>query len=124
MKTPYEILGEDGVRRLADAFYDCMDELPEAADIRRMHGPDLSIIRQKFFEYLSGWFGGPQLYAQKYGGVCMTSPHKPYAIGPKERDQWLLCMQGALQRIEASEELQEMLREPFFAIADMVRNRD
>ena len=54
----------------------------------------------------------------------MTSPHKPYAIGPKERDQWLLCMQGALQRIGASEELQEMLREPFFAIADMVRNRD
>ena len=54
----------------------------------------------------------------------MTSPHKPYAIGPKERDPWLLCLQGALQRIGASEELQEMLREPFFAIADMVRNRD
>ena len=37
--TPYQLLGgKEGVRRLCDAFYDCMDQLPEAADIRRMHG--------------------------------------------------------------------------------------
>lgn len=122
--TPYDLLGEDGVRRLCNAFYDCMDQLPEAADIRRMHGKDLTGIRQKLFEYLSGWFGGPQLYAQKYGSICMTGPHKPYAIGPRERDQWLLCMQHALERIDASDELKVMLEEPLFAIADMIRNRE
>ena len=48
--TPYQLLGgEDGVRRLCEAFYDCMEQLPEAADIRRMHGEDLSGIRQKLF---------------------------------------------------------------------------
>ena len=97
MSTPYQLLGgESGVRRLSDAFYDCMDSLPEAADIRRMHGADLAAIREKLYEYLSGWLGGPHLYAAKYGSMCMTAPHRPYAIGPKERDQWLLCMDKAL----------------------------
>lgn len=123
--TPYELLGgEDGVRRLCEAFYDCMEQLPEAADIRRMHGEDLSGIRQKLFEFLSGWLGGPHLYAQKYGSICMTGPHRPFAIGPKERDQWLLCMGRALEQIGASEEVKAMLKQPLQAIADMIRNRE
>ena len=123
--TPYQLLdGEDGVRRLCEAFYDCMEQLPEAADIRRMHGEDLSGIRQKLFEFLSGWLGGPHLYAQKYGSICMTGPHRPFAIGPKERDQWLLCMDRALEQVGASEEVKTMLKQPLQAIADMIRNRE
>lgn len=123
--TPYQLLGgEDGVRRLCEAFYDCMEQLPEAADIRRMHGEDLSGIRQKLFEFLSGWLGGPHLYAQKYGSICMTGPHRPFAIGPKERDQWLLCMERALEQVGASEEVKAMLKQPLQAIADMIRNRE
>lgn len=125
MTTPYQLLGgEDGVRRLCDAFYDCMDSLPEAADIRRMHGEDLSGIRQRLFEYLSGWLGGPHLYAIKYGSICMTGPHRPYAIGPKERDQWLLCMDQALEQVGANEEVKSMLKRPLQGIADMIRNRE
>ena len=123
--TPYQLLGgEDGVCRLCEAFYDCMEQLPEAADIRRMHGEDLSGIRQKLFEFLSGWLGGPHLYAQKYGSICMTGPHRPFAIGPKERDQWLLCMDRALEQVGASEEVKAMLKQPLQAIADMIRNRE
>lgn len=125
MSTPYQLLGgESGVRRLSDAFYDCMDSLPEAADIRRMHGADLAAIREKLYEYLSGWLGGPHLYAAKYGSMCMTAPHRPYAIGPKERDQWLLCMDKALERAGASAQVQAILKEPMRGIAEMIRNRD
>lgn len=35
--TPYELLGgDDGVRRLADHFYDLADSTPEAATIRAL----------------------------------------------------------------------------------------
>ncbi|WP_255399786.1 hypothetical protein [Oceanicoccus sp. KOV_DT_Chl] len=54
----------------------------------------------------------------------MTDPHKPYPIGPDERDQWLLCMDKALERINASEELINMLKDPMYRIADTIRNRD
>jgi hemoglobin len=86
MQTPCELLGgEEGIRRLAKVFYEVMDELPQLQTIRHMHAANLESIQQKLFEYLSGWLGGPHLYQQKYGTVCLTKPHTPYAIGPAER---------------------------------------
>ena len=123
-QTPYQILGEEGIRTLCNTFYDIMDRLPEAAGIRAMHAEDLSPMKEKLAEYLTGWMGGPPLYADKYGTVCMTEPHEPYHIGPEERDQWLLCMHKALEEIEASDELVEMLKIPLFRIADAVRNKE
>lgn len=123
-QTPYQILGEDGIKNLCSAFYDNMDTLPEAADVRAMHAADLSAMKLKLAEYLTGWMGGPPVYSEKYGSVCMTTPHEPYHIGPKERDQWLLCMNKALTDINASDELVEMLKVPMFRIADAVRNKE
>jgi hemoglobin len=125
MVSPYELLGgEAGVRALCEAFYDIMNTLPEAQPIRRMHGDDLEPITEKLFEYLSGWLGGPMLYQKRHGSICMTGPHRPYAIGPRERDQWLQCMDLALERINASAEVKAMLKPPLSRIADAVRNRD
>ena len=124
IQTPFQILGEQGIRELTSAFYDIMDSLPEAAGVRAMHAADLAPMKEKLAEYLIGWMGGPPLYAQKYGTVCMTEPHEHYHIGPKERDQWLLCMHRALAQTGASEELVEMLRQPLFRIADAIRNRE
>ena len=123
-QTPYQILGEDGIRELTRTFYDIMDTLPEAAPLRAMHAKDLSPMKEKLAEYLTGWMGGPPLYADRYGTVCMTTPHEPYHIGPEERDQWLLCMDKALQQTGASEELVKMLKVPMFRIADAIRNRE
>lgn len=123
-QTPYQILGEEGVRQLATAFYEVMDEQPQAETIRAMHAANLDLIKDKLFEYLTGWMGGPQLYSDKYGTVCLTDPHKPYPIGPNERDQWLACMDEALERIGASDELKGMLKEPMFRVADTIRNRE
>lgn len=124
-KVPYELLGgEKGVRQLCDALYDAMDTLPEAETIRRMHKENLDEIRQKFFEYMSAWLGGPPLYGDKYGGMCIKDPHRPFAIGPQERDMWLHCMNKALEQIGASEEAKKMIERPLFNVADMLRNRD
>ena len=123
-QTPYQLLGEDGIRELTRVFYDLMDTLPEAAGLRAMHAADLSPMKEKLAEYLIGWMGGPPLYADKYGTVCMTTPHEPYHIGPEERDQWLLCMDAALAQTGASEELVEMLKVPMFRVADAVRNKE
>ena len=123
-QTPFQILGEDGIQALCDAFYDIMDSLPEAAAIRAMHAEDLAPMKKKLAQYLTGWMGGPPRYADEHGTVCMTEPHEPYHIGPEERDQWLLCMNKALEQTGASDELVDMLRIPLFRIADAVRNRE
>lgn len=123
-QTPYQILGEDGIRELTSAFYDIMDSLPEASGLRAMHAADLGPMKEKLADYLTGWMGGPPRYADKHGTVCMTEPHEPYHIGPEERDQWLLCMDKALEQVGASDELVEMLKIPLFRVADAVRNRE
>ena len=124
MSNPYQLLGgEAGVRALCARFYTIMDTMSEARGIRAMHGESLDPIREKLFEYLSGWMGGPPLYSQRTGTVCLTHPHAPYAIGAAERDAWLACMERALEEVGASTELKDMLREPLFRVADMLVNR-
>lgn len=121
--TPYEALGEQGIRDLTDAFYNIMDTLPEAAGIRAMHGKDLTPMKERLAEYLITWMGGPKIYPEKYGSMCISKAHRGFTIGESERDQWLLCMDKALDAIDADPALREMLKEPMLAVADMLRNR-
>ncbi len=124
-RTPYDALGEAGIQALTSTFYDVMDELGanEAKELRDMHAKDLGPMKIKLAEYLTGWMGGPPRYAEKYGTVCMTTPHEPFPIGPRERDQWLLCMNKAMDRLGTEDKIREMLKVPLFRIADAVRNR-
>jgi len=122
-RTPYEILGDEGIRDLVDAFYDVMDESPDVARVRTMHAQDLGPMRSLLTAYLTQWMGGPSVYNSVRGSMCLTGSHMPYAIGPAERDMWLACMDRALERVGASEPLKAMLREPFRRVAEAVRNR-
>lgn len=123
-QTHYErIGGESKVRQLVDAFYNHMDELPETYGIRRMHAENLSSSRQKLFEFLSGWMGGPQLFTEKYGHPMLRRRHLHFPIGDAERDQWLLCMKLALADVVESEPLRDELYAAFVKVADHMRNQ-
>ncbi|MGE0079796.1 MAG: group II truncated hemoglobin [Thiohalomonadaceae bacterium] len=115
--------GEEGVRRLVERFYAHMDSLPEAQDIRRMHPEDLAESREKLFLFLSGWFGGPQLYLERYGHPKLRARHMPFPIGTAERDQWMLCMRRAMEDIGLPEALRDELEQAFYRTADFMRNR-
>lgn len=124
MKKPYELIGgEEGVKRLAKEFYAVMSSRSGAKTIRDMHAADTRQIEEKLYMFLSGWMGGPDLYFEQHGTVCLTKPHASYAIGSEERDQWIACMDQALENTGASEELKAMIKKPMFAIADMMRNK-
>ncbi|MBM5571002.1 MULTISPECIES: group II truncated hemoglobin [Deefgea] len=121
--TPYELLGGASVlRQLVDRFYDIMASDSRAAGIHAMHGQDTTLIREKLFEFLSGWLGGPQLFIEKYGHPRLRSRHMPFAIGESERDQWMLCMLQAMAEIPMSDDLRSHLEEAFMKTADFMRN--
>src|SRR5690606_12835505 len=106
--TPYESMGgEAAVRQLVNRFYDYMDELPEARKLREMHAEDLGPMREKLFEFMSGWLGGPELYFQRPGAKCLGAAHQPFAIDAEVRDQWMLCMSRALGEIDMDEKVRE-----------------
>jgi len=121
--TLYETIGgESGVRTLVDRFYDLMDTLPEAKEIRVMHPTSLKVAREKLFFFLSGWMGGPPLFAEKYGHPRLRARHLPFAIGIKERDQWMLCMKKALEDPSIPALLKMQLEGAFAQLADHMRN--
>jgi hemoglobin len=122
--TPFARLGgESGVRALVDRFYDLMDLEPAYAAIRAMHPGTLDGSRDKLFWFLCGWLGGPDLYQQRHGHPRLRARHLPYAIGIKERDQWMACMIQALHEQQIDESLAQRLAESFFGTADWMRNR-
>lgn len=121
--TPYEALGgEAGVRQLVTRFYALMDELPEAFPVRAMHPESLDGSAQSLFEFLSGWFGGPSLYIAKKGHPRLRMRHNPYAIGPGERDGWMLCMSQALDEQVADAAFRQHLKATFAQMADHMVN--
>jgi hemoglobin len=122
-KTPYEHLGADvGVRKLVDRFYDLMDSAPEAANIRALHATSLKASREKLYLFLTGWTGGPQLYVEKFGHPRLRMRHLPFPIGAGERDEWLWCMNRALDDHELPPLVREHLRQKLHALADHMRN--
>lgn len=124
IQSHYErIGGEAPIRALVQRFYELMDSLPEAKIIRAMHDTDLAPTQEKLFEFLSGWMGGPQLYAEKYGHPRLRMRHAPFAIGAAERDAWMQCMTQAMQDIGLDEELREELRRSLYKTADFMRNQ-
>jgi hemoglobin len=122
--TPYEqIGGEAGIRRLVDRFYDLMDTAPEAATVRRLHAASLKASREKLFLYLSFWTGGPPTYVERNGHPRLRARHLPFSIGERERDEWLWCMDRALDEHPMPDALRAQLRERLHGLADHMRNR-
>lgn len=122
---PYErIGGADGLRKLVDEFYDAMDREPECRPIRDMHPADLTESREKLYLFLSGWMGGPELYAEKYGHPRLRLRHLPFSIGDSEAAQWLHCMKIALQACNIDPQLGARLMQSFTMTAAHMRNQE
>jgi hemoglobin len=124
-QTTYEkIGGEATVSRLTARFYELMATVPQFAELRAMHPEDLSGSRDKLFMFLSGWFGGPDLFVEKFGHPKLRARHMPFAIGVRERDQWVACMVLAMEDVGLNEDVRKVLLNNFFNTADFMRNKE
>lgn len=123
--TPYDLIGkEKAIRNLVERFYFFMDTLPEASGIRAMHAADLSDAHDKLFKFLSGWLGGPDLFVQEYGHPRLRQRHFPFAIDASARDQWMLCMNKALNEIAMDKNFRENLTQALQQLATHMINQD
>jgi hemoglobin len=124
-RSHYErIGGEPKVRALVQRFYQLMDATPEVQDLRKMHAASLKGSEEKLFMFLTGWMNGPQLFAEKFGHPKLRQRHMPFAIGDKERDQWMQCMTQALNDVVEDEVLRKELLAAIGKVADFMRNKD
>jgi hemoglobin len=123
-RTPFErVGGDEAVRRLVDRFYDHMESLELAATIRAMHPDDLTDSRQKLYEFLCGWLGGPQLYRERHGHPRLRMRHAPFAVDGDAAEAWMQCMWRALHEVVEDAELRQWLAERLAQVAVHMVNR-
>jgi hemoglobin len=120
----HKLGGETAVRNLVERFYQLMDELPEARTIRALHPADLTQSKERLFLFLSGWLGGPPLYAERFGQPRLRQAHLAFPIDEAARDAWMRCMTQALSEQAPGPELLAQLTGSFYKTADFLRNQN
>lgn len=94
-----QIGGEDALRKLVNDFYDLIETMPEGAEIKKMHdrGHGLAHVRLEQFNFMSGFLGGRRYYEEKFGHMDVKLMHEHVPISEAEAENWLICMDKALE---------------------------
>ena len=123
--SPFELLGgRDALARLVNRFYDLMDSDPSYAELRAMHAPDLSPMRESLTDFLMAWSGGPRDWFEQRPGACIVSLHARLpGVTQETARQWVGAMSRALdETAPGTEQLRasmiEMLTRMSYGIAD------
>jgi hemoglobin len=86
--------------------------------------PDLGPARQRLTLFLIQYWGGPTTYDRERGHPRLRMRHAPFAIGPMERDRWLLHMRAAIAAMSPPPDVAEELERYIAMAAEAMRNRD
>ena len=106
---------------LVGRFYDAVD----TDDILRpLYPQDLRPSRRHLTLFLAQYWGGPTVYDQERGHPRLRMRHAPFAIGPRERDRWLVHMRAAVEAAAPPPDAAGELIDYFEMAAEAMRNRD
>ena len=85
--------------------------------------PDLAGARHRLTLFLIQYWGGPTTYDQERGHPRLRMRHAPFAIGPVERDRWLVHMRVAVADLAPPPDVAAELERYFTMAAEAMRNR-
>jgi len=125
--APFHRLGgEAGVRALAEAFYDAMEQHePRLAALHQQDAPGKVSRRSRdnFGLFLIGWLGGPQTYTEQHGHPRLRMRHARVPVDETMRDAWLRSMARAMDAVAVAPPVRRFLDARFAEVADFLRNR-
>ena len=116
--------GEAVLRTLVNDFYDFIEVLPEGETLRKLHlrGHGLAHVREEQFNFLSGFLGGRRYYQEKHGHMDLRRMHVHVPISVQDAEDWLTCMDRALEKNGLAGPEIERLRATFRRICMMLVN--
>lgn len=86
--------------------------------------PDLAAAERRLRLFLIQYWGGPTTYDDERGHPRLRMRHFPFAIGPTERDRWLVHMRAAAAALAPPPDIAAELERYFAMAAESMRNRD
>lgn len=119
MQNMYSKIGPERLREIVDRFYDLIFSNEK---ISNLFQTNKSLIRDKQYQFLTQFLGGPQLYSNEYGHPRMRMRHLPHKITQEAREEWLKCMHQAIHEKIEDEALAEALYNCFPQLASHMVN--
>lgn len=119
--TVYEAVGGmPFFERLVTLFYEgvATDDV-----LRPLYPDDLEAPSRHLTLFLAQYWGGPTTYDEERGHPRLRMRHAPFAIGPHERDRWLVHMRAAVDEAAPPRPARQALLEYFETAAEAMRNR-
>lgn len=107
--------------RLVARFYAGVDADPLLRAI--YPEADLAPAQRRLTLFLIQYWGGPTTYDTERGHPRLRMRHVPFAIGPAERDRWLLHMRAAIQELAPPPDVADELERYIAMAAEAMRNR-
>lgn len=102
----FDVVGPQFFVDLVDRFYEGVEGdpvlLPLYPDMA-----DTTAARERLAMFLAQYWGGPHDYMERRGHPMLRARHNQWAIGPQERDRWLLHMLTALEATVSSLDLDQ-----------------
>jgi hemoglobin len=118
--TLYDLVGEQNIKKLVDAFYERVYKDPILAPI--FEKTIIDEVKDKQFRFLCQFLGGPQHYSMKYGHPRMRMRHMPHRIDERAKDAWLACMKEAIDTLALHQEMKDTLYNCFPKVAQHMMN--
>jgi hemoglobin len=84
---------------------------------------DLGPAQRRLTLFLAQYWGGPRTYDAERGHPRLRMRHVPFAIGPAERDRWLVHMRAALAEQAPAADVAAELERYLAMAAEAMRNR-
>jgi hemoglobin len=105
-----EVGGSDFFVELVNKFYEGVinDEVIISLYPDRT---DLAGAKERLSLFLIQYWGGPTTYSDERGHPRLRQRHFPFSIGKRERDHWLMHMQGAIDAMPTSDSVRTRLSE-------------
>ena len=93
----YQIIGEEGFRRLVAAFY---QRVPKDDILGPLYPEeDMAGAQTRLRLFLVMRFGGPQHYLEQRGHPRLRMRHAPFPVNRGARDRWVMLMGQALDEV-------------------------
>lgn len=108
MSTPFDVIGEETLHKLIDAFYHRVSKHPDLASI---FPSDLTETARKQKQFMTQYLGGPPLYTSEHGHPMLRARHMPFEITETRARAWISCMSEAMDEVN----LEGQIRQDFFS---------
>ena len=114
--------GAEGIEKLVNTFCDVLETTEVGRPIHLLHlrGHGMAHARMEQFNFFSGMFGGPKLYAEKWGHSNVRQIHEHVEITEAHKDAWLASMKLAIEKLDYEPNMKQLLMDNFERMASLL----